>query len=169
MTVADAVTLGVASDSIGGIIERIEIDGTALGVLGETCGALDVAVTVGRGVIGAHVLLVVARVSVRQLDMLYRIALTVELAKDVGHVGGDIAMHHHLALQLPALGIVMEHRDIAQLIPGDSTDGTMNRHTGFHRGGNLRGDEGGLGLCPLGRQKGYRDKRYEDSFHDQFF
>ena len=75
-----------------GVVEGVDIDGEATGMVRQARAALDGTVAVARGVVGLHGTLVVVAVVGDGTDALYGVALTVELGEDLPQVVADGAV-----------------------------------------------------------------------------
>ena len=96
-----------------GVVQRIQIDGQALGVLRESRGPCHRPVTETGSVIGLHGPLVVIAVLTDGTDALYRIAGFIELAEDVKQVFSNVPMAHKKALLGLSIEIYVQHPQLS--------------------------------------------------------
>ena len=88
-----------------GIVERIDVDGKALGVLGEFRAAGNWAIAVTRRVVGLHGTLVVVGIVGNRANALDGVLCFVELGKDVAQVGSYLTVADDDALLGPSLEV----------------------------------------------------------------
>ena len=109
----------VAALADAGVIEWVDVDGHAHGVLGQALTARNGAEAEARGVVGRHRLLVVSIIVIDQLHALDGIAGLIELLEDVDEIVGDALVAHQLASVFTALGIVVHDGEMTQVGTGD--------------------------------------------------
>lgn len=99
-----------------GVIARIDVDGHAGAMSGHDSGTRYTTEVEGRGIVVAHGGLVVGIVGIDQHYPFDGIHGLVQLAEDVQQVVGNVLVADELALQLFPILIIMEHREVAEVL-----------------------------------------------------
>ena len=102
-----------------GIVERIDVDGEAAGVIGERLRTRDGAITEPAGVVVAHLTLSVGIILISQADALDRVVGLVELAEDSEQLVGYQPIADDFSLMGLMVVVPMEHAQIAQVATAD--------------------------------------------------
>lgn len=131
----------VAATEAMGVVEGIDIDSEAEGVLGEPLAAGNGAVAEAGAVVGAHLAFVVGIEDVGQEHTLDGVAGLVELTENVGNGGGDALVADHLADADMAVAVDVQGADMAQV--GAADVGIGAEGLALHAGPYVVGN----GLC----------------------
>ena len=102
-----------------GIVERVDVDGEAAGVIGELLRTRDDTITEAAGVIVAHLTLIVGIVLISQADALDRVVGLVQLTEDGEQLVGDQTVADDFSLMGLTVVVPMEHAQIAQVATAD--------------------------------------------------
>lgn len=98
------------------IVARIDIHGETHAVLGDTVGLTtrhDAEIET-RGIVGRHGTLVIGIVIVYEHHAHYAVMGIIELTEDVDQIGSNGFVAYHLAYLCLAIGIAVEHTQVAQ-------------------------------------------------------
>ena len=102
-----------------GIVERIDVDGEAAGVIGELLRTRDDTITEAAGVVVAHLTLIVGIILISQADALDRVVGLVQLTEDGEQLVGDQTVADDFSLMGLMVVVPMEHAQIAQVATAD--------------------------------------------------
>ena len=110
----DAMTVFLTITDVR-VVEGIDVDGQAVGMLRQVLGVGHDTIVEAAGVVGAHLALVVAIVVVGQGDLLDGITRLVELTEDREELGGNQFVADEFALMGASVVVIMAYAEIAQV------------------------------------------------------
>ena len=101
------------------IIERIDVNGQSAGMLRQVGATRNVTVAKARGVVVAHLRLIISIIDVGQEHPLDGVLGIEELAQDAGHAVGNLFVADHLTHVHLVIVIPVKGADMAQVVYGD--------------------------------------------------